>query len=593
MPTNIAEPIWACDICRQGFGGDRAAAQRCESAGPPVAIPNGALLLDYEQQSTGDGTRPAGFHLHPLYRYPDRIGTVAATHHTRAGHFLTYAIGVDPRRHWDASRGRYRWPQDGEPRRVAGTDLHPHRPGALQIRARRRIGAHRGIGDRADHGWILDAVGLSRGRAPGIDVDGRSARWVRPLTAEVKAVLDALHAYPVFLEPHPELRRRRDGRPATVNTGPALGSLAFGTAGRVRPDGPANARRALWFLRGADEQKLIAQINAMWREWRGGSGRLDHGSDPNKIWDDCPVGVYDVPVPRLRSTHDHLTASKLTSRLKALIAATGVDWPARTNATAYCSLLITKTLEYRMDTERTLFPGVRVVAVRGRKGGVGKSTVAAALARRLAQDGHTVVLVDFDLAGPSQHLIHNLGPVVTDTDRVMIQPAPAGVDRLQVFSPGQIFGPDTTPQWSDTTVAQWTDFVGSSLDLADADIVVLDMPPGGNGLHAHLTGDRGRADVEVHVTTGHPLALADTERDLAAPARPGRRYLVENLSRISGTDPDGRTTEIRLFGITTDAPELAARTGTAWAGSLPWVAGPFTTLADSTEIRALAHHVSD
>lgn len=583
MVVNVSKPIWRCEICGETFGESSETAERCESAGRPIELPAGSLMLDYEAH--GGWQREDGFRLRRLYPGAYRYGTLAATHHQRTGHTVKYVLDLDPTLYWDAERGYHRWPSGSQPNTTTSEVLWPHVAGKLQLRGAHWLGHHGGVNNHEDFGWIFDAVGLPRGTIDS-GAELRQVYWTRPLTEPVKAVLDELHAYPDFFPERTDIRKLT--HPWMVKTRAA--ALALNTIGRVREGLTPNTRRTVWYLRGADEKTATDTLNAMWREWRGGTGKLTD-TIPS-TWDTCELGTYDVPAPKVRSTKDHLTASKLTRKLKELVAATGVEWPARTNATAYCNLLLDKLLEYRVETDSSLFPGRRVIAVRGRKGGVGKSTVAAALARRLAYAGRRVALVDFDLAGPSQHILHNLpAGVDVDTDRVMIRPAPTEVDGLVVFSPGQVFPPAANNQWSQTSTAQWVDFVGSSLDLGDAEIAVLDMPPGENAVHATLAST---TDVEVHVTTGHPLALADTERDLVAERRrPLSRYLVENLSRVAGVTGNGERTEVRLHGLTDDAPALAERTKTTWAGSMPWATDGVMELAGSDEIAQLAKLVAD
>jgi hypothetical protein len=90
MPTDLSNPIWACDICRNRFGANLAAAQRCEAAGPPVTLPDGELILLHDD-SRHTGNRH-GWRLGVLHPRP-KIRTKATEWDAgAAGHLATYDI---------------------------------------------------------------------------------------------------------------------------------------------------------------------------------------------------------------------------------------------------------------------------------------------------------------------------------------------------------------------------------------------------------------------------------------------------------------------------------------------------------------------
>jgi hypothetical protein len=65
MPTNISKPRWICDICGECHEENRAAAERCEAAGPPVTLPDGELLLTYDAHSYRPSFGLVVLHPHP------------------------------------------------------------------------------------------------------------------------------------------------------------------------------------------------------------------------------------------------------------------------------------------------------------------------------------------------------------------------------------------------------------------------------------------------------------------------------------------------------------------------------------------------
>jgi Mrp family chromosome partitioning ATPase len=571
MVRDISKPRWVCGTCGTCFEEDKDAAQRCEDAGPPDVLPAGELLLEY-----GEYGPRRGWHAEPLTPVGG-IKTSASRWNTDAGHIARYELaGVRT---------------DRGPRPVSAAALWPHQPGVLQVyqqahmsgfgRLKPRTGGHAELA-----AWAARLTGLPfpgdnairRDKLDTVTGQHREPSRVRPVTPEVRAVFDLLDATADQITGDP------------YSAGTALGVLAA-EATSVRdglPDRAYNPARLAWWLAGQDRDALLAKARTRQAAWFAGQD-------------------ITAPTPRLRSRAwrggGRLSKSKLRRAEQEIIAATGVEWPDRETATAYLNLLLRKTLEIPMTSTAEgpgspLFSTVAErIAVTSSKGGVGKTTTAAALALALADAGRRVWLVDLNLPNPGQHIMFGLGPAATDPAAGLIR-GTAVNPRLRVFSHAQLFPPDR-PQDAVLDIgmaAEWIAFLAGVLDLRGTDVIVFDLPPGWGAVHKVIFDEYTTALTGVvHVTTGHPLALA-TETFPAGDHIPaGRRWLLENMSRATGPvtgGGKGKTAEIRLHGTSDDAVrDLAAARGLDYAGSLPWIPDP-AALAASPEMTALAAQIA-
>jgi ATP-binding protein involved in chromosome partitioning len=153
-----------------------------------------------------------------------------------------------------------------------------------------------------------------------------------------------------------------------------------------------------------------------------------------------------------------------------------------------------------------------VIAVASAKGGVGKSTVATALACALAADpDRKVGLFDADVHGPNvPSLLGVDGPVYADDEG---HPVPVETDGLEVMSVGLL--EDGAPlAWRGAMAHDaLTDlFEGTAWD--DRDTLVVDLPPG-TGDVVLTTLQEVPVDGVVLVTTPFHAAVSDTERSVA------------------------------------------------------------------------------
>ena len=154
------------------------------------------------------------------------------------------------------------------------------------------------------------------------------------------------------------------------------------------------------------------------------------------------------------------------------------------------SQLLAQVAKQRERVARRLESVDRVVAVLSGKGGVGKSYVAAALARELAQrPGNGVGVLDADLRSPTvAGLLGATGPLrVTDAG---VEPAIAE-HGVRVVSTGLLLDEDQPLRWKEPAEARFvwrgtlesgtlreflSDVVWGSLGL-----LLVDLPPGADG----------------------------------------------------------------------------------------------------------------
>ena len=180
--------------------------------------------------------------------------------------------------------------------------------------------------------------------------------------------------------------------------------------------------------------------------------------------------------------------------------------------------------------QKISLPGVKhVVAVASGKGGVGKSTVAANLARALAAQGARVGLLDADIYGPSMPRMMGLaGKRPTTTDGKTLDP-PRG-HGLPVMSIGFLVDSDQPMAWRGPMVTQALSQMLADTRWGPLDYLVVDMPPGTGDIQLTLT-QRVPVSGAVIVTTPQEIALLDARKGLQMFRKVGVPVLgiVENM----------------------------------------------------------------
>lgn len=542
MPTNVSTPIWRCDVCGTTHGGRLDLAERCEAAPVPPLLPEGTPVLGVRK----DEDRRDRFVLLPLTPVNGRMRTTVTAYRTEGPH---------------SHHRTYTFPGLGGRATLDDETLSPGLPGHLQVQAGPGFLHVEGSqGERLDRVAVAAALGLGQpgsAAARGEWVEApdwnTTATWVGPITAEVRAVYDLLKAR---IRPLNQAwsSHHLDQERLNYAVGVCRGDLAAASA----------------MLSSVDPAHLDAEISDLWARWWAGE-------------------QVSVPLPSLEASSP-LTPSKVTRAVRPVIEATGVVWEPRTDASEYVRHLTRRALMTTAEKSFTrAFGRTRLVAVGGVKGGVGKTTVAAALAQALARAGQRVLLVDLDLDAPNLHLTFDLPPQIAVSPDLTRLVGHLVAPNLRVLSHGQIGHGPLPDRWSQAAAVDWVRFLGSTADVSDTDIVILDLPAGQGAVAEQVLGSHSfaRADVLVSVTSPDAYALADARTGLRLHMHEQReRIVVENLGRVSGTTADGSVVEVRPYGPSGAVESLATETGATFGGSLPY--GPLDTLAVSPEMAALA-----
>jgi Mrp family chromosome partitioning ATPase/DUF971 family protein len=152
-----------------------------------------------------------------------------------------------------------------------------------------------------------------------------------------------------------------------------------------------------------------------------------------------------------------------------------------------------------------------IIAVSSCKGGVGKSTIAALLARTLNSRGLATGLLDADIYGPSVPTLFNLHhpEVFSNAQEQIIPVNDAG---LKLMSFGFISG-DGPTVLRGPLVSQYVQQLLHNVAWGDLDYLILDLPPGTGDIQLTIS-QSVRIDGAVIVTTPHQLSLTDVRKGI-------------------------------------------------------------------------------
>lgn len=157
----------------------------------------------------------------------------------------------------------------------------------------------------------------------------------------------------------------------------------------------------------------------------------------------------------------------------------------------------------------------RVVAVASGKGGVGKSSVAAALARALAADGLRVGLLDADIYGPSQPRLFGLEgyqPLATEQNPDLMEPA-ISEEGIRVMSIGFFIPAGDALVWRGPMATSALKQMIHQTAWGEIDVMVVDLPPGTGDVHLTAVAEL-KIEGVVIVSTPSDLALSDVVRGI-------------------------------------------------------------------------------
>lgn len=154
----------------------------------------------------------------------------------------------------------------------------------------------------------------------------------------------------------------------------------------------------------------------------------------------------------------------------------------------------------------------KIVAVYSTKGGVGKSTIAVELARRLADKNLKTALIDLDVYGPSVPRILGLRDKVTVYNEQFV---PAEKDGISMMSVG-ILVPDIDAPlvWRAPIANGVMKQVFEDTLWEEYDILVLDMPPGTGDIPIAV-GQSLPLDGVLAVSSPQGVALEDAVKGIS------------------------------------------------------------------------------
>jgi ATP-binding protein involved in chromosome partitioning len=208
----------------------------------------------------------------------------------------------------------------------------------------------------------------------------------------------------------------------------------------------------------------------------------------------------------------------------------------------------------------------RVIAVSSGKGGVGKSSLSTNLALAIADQGHSVGLLDADIWGFSTpRMLGAMDVRLTAGADKRIRPTIA--HGLHLVSTGLLIDDeDTALMWRGLMLSKAVEqFLNDVAWPSDLGYLVIDMPPGTGDVQMALS--RMLPQAEMIVVTTPQLAAQRVAARVADMARRSHMPIVGVIENMAGfTTPDGQ--QFDIFG-TGGGASLADELGVPLLASVP------------------------
>ena len=154
-----------------------------------------------------------------------------------------------------------------------------------------------------------------------------------------------------------------------------------------------------------------------------------------------------------------------------------------------------------------------IIAICSAKGGVGKSTITAAIALSISKQ-YQVGVLDADVYGPNQHILFDIKDkpqFITENDDKYIKPFLN--KNIEIMSMGLMTESDEAVAWRGPMLSSAVKQLSNSTKWSNLDFLFIDMPPGTGDTYLTIFKELNLSNV-ILVTTPNKLSYADIKKTI-------------------------------------------------------------------------------